>query len=313
MTTRSRALEPPSLQPLRVIRDEARPYALCPRCSKRLELTTKGATWTVRTPGDVVDGLVCQLGPLEREELHVLLLDVKNGVVDDVVVYQGNVSTALVRIGELLTEAVRRNASGVILVHTHPSGDPTPSPDDLHLTTQVITAGRLLDIAVLDHLIIAGSGFVSLRELGLPFAGPGDHRARETSACDVGSRGGWVTLTTEGAMAFHTAVPTLAELQAAVGGYVEAVRFALAGCEATLWCNEEGKLVAEPQRNPKAELLCPLAGDWFAGDVAVTGGVGPAGETLELTEGQAAELRRIDHDVHVFLLGPPGCRGSVLG
>lgn len=115
--------------------------------------------------------------------------------------------------------------------------------------------------------------------------------------------GGWVTLTVEGEMVFHDGVPTLRELQNAVGGYVEAVRFSLAGSEATMFVDEEGKLVAEPERNWKADTVCPLAwGDWSAGDVVFTGGVGPRGETLGLTDPQVAELHRIDRDVHLLLL-----------
>jgi Domain of unknown function (DUF3846) len=114
---------------------------------------------------------------------------------------------------------------------------------------------------------------------------------------------GWVTLTVEGEMVFHDGVPTLRDLQEAVGGYVEAVRFSLAGSEATMFVNEEGKLVDGPERNWKADTVCPLAwGDWTAGDVVFTGGVGPRGETLGLTDPQVAELHRIDRDVHVLLL-----------
>ncbi|MGO9179269.1 MAG: DUF3846 domain-containing protein [Candidatus Limnocylindrales bacterium] len=114
----------------------------------------------------------------------------------------------------------------------------------------------------------------------------------------------WATLSTEGVMRFHPGVPRLPDLQRAVDGYVEAVRFTLAGSEATMWLNEEGKLVAEPQRNWKADMLCPLAlGDWTAGDVVFSGGVGPEGETLALTPEQVQELRRVDRDVHVILLG----------
>jgi hypothetical protein len=114
----------------------------------------------------------------------------------------------------------------------------------------------------------------------------------------------WASLSVEGVMAFHPGVPRLPDLQHAVGGYVEAVSFTLAGCEATLWVHEEGKLVADPCRNYKAEYLCPLAwGDWIAGDVVFTGGVGSRGETLALTPAQVAELRRVDRDVHVILLG----------
>jgi len=128
-----------------------------------MALGAEGATWTIRSPRDVADRLILQLGGLEREELLVLLLSTKNMVVGQVTVYRGNVSSSLVRTGELFTEAVRRGVARVILVHNHPSGDPTPSPDDLNLTASAIAAGRLLDIEVLDHVIVGGANFVSLR------------------------------------------------------------------------------------------------------------------------------------------------------
>lgn len=132
--------------------------------------------WTVRSPRDVADRLQPQLAGLEREELHVLLLNAKNAVLRQALVYRGNVSAAVVRVGELFRDAVRLHAAGVIVVHNHPSGDPEPSPDDLHLTAEAIAAGRLLDVAVLDHLIVAAGGYVSLRDRGVAFDGPGRWR-----------------------------------------------------------------------------------------------------------------------------------------
>jgi RadC-like JAB domain len=183
------AEEPPDAEPdaepgavLRLVRDGAVPWASCPHCGGRLEVSTVGARWHVRHPSDIADRLVLQLGSLEREELHVLLLDTKCGVISQQRVYSGNVSAALVRVGELFTEAVRRNAAGMVLVHCHPSGDPTPSPDDLRLTAEAVAAGRLLDIAVIDHIVIGGGAYVSLRERGVAFGNPGDHRAGEASA-----------------------------------------------------------------------------------------------------------------------------------
>jgi DNA repair protein RadC len=125
--------------------------------------------WVVRAPMDVGERLVPQMGYLEREELRVLILNTKNAVLRLATVYQGNVSASLVRIGELFRDAVRLNASGLILIHNHPSGDATPSPDDLRLTAEAVAAGRLLDIALLDHLIIAGDRYVSLRDRGIAF------------------------------------------------------------------------------------------------------------------------------------------------
>jgi DNA repair protein RadC len=125
--------------------------------------------WTIRAPRDVADRLLRDMAALEREELRVLLLNAKNVVLRQVVVYQGNVSAALVRIAELFRDAVRVHAAGIVVVHNHPSGDPEPSPDDLHLTAEAIAAGRLLDIAVLDHVILAAEAYVSLRDRGVAF------------------------------------------------------------------------------------------------------------------------------------------------
>ena len=125
--------------------------------------------WSVRSPRDIADRLVLQMGRLEREELWVVLLNTKNLVLRVVPVYRGNVSASLVRVGELFQDAVRVGASGVILVHNHPSGDPTPSPDDLHLTAEALAAGRLLDIEVLDHLVVGHDAWVSLRDRGVAF------------------------------------------------------------------------------------------------------------------------------------------------
>jgi DNA repair protein RadC len=136
---------------------------------RRLMADWPSGRWTIRAPKDVADRLVLQMGRLEHEELRVVLLNTKNVVLRVVTVYQGNVSSSLVRVGELYRDAVRLNAAGAILVHNHPSGDPTPSPDDLHLTAEALAAGRLLDIDLLDHLVVGHDAFVSLRDRGVAF------------------------------------------------------------------------------------------------------------------------------------------------
>lgn len=133
--------------------------------------------WTIRSPRDVAERLLVEMGRLEREELRVLSLNAKNVVQRVSHVYVGNVSASLVRVGELFRDAVRLDASGVVLVHNHPSGDPTPSPDDLHLTAEAIAAGRLLDVDVLDHVIIGHDAWVSLRDRGVTFDRAGTVRA----------------------------------------------------------------------------------------------------------------------------------------
>jgi DNA repair protein RadC len=117
----------------------------------------------------VADRLVLQMGRLEREELRVVILNTKNAVLRVVTAYQGNVSASLVRVGELFRDAVRLDAAGVILVHNHPSGDPTPSAADVALTVEIVAAGALLDIELLDHLIIGQGRWISLKRLGLGF------------------------------------------------------------------------------------------------------------------------------------------------
>ena len=139
---------------------------------RRLLADWPSGRWTIRSPRDVADRLILQMGRLEREELRVVVLDSKNHVLRVATVYQGNVSSSLVRVGELFRDAVRLNAASLILVHNHPSGDPTPSPDDLHLTAEALAAGRLLDIDLLDHLVIGHDAWVSLRDRGVAFDRP---------------------------------------------------------------------------------------------------------------------------------------------
>ena len=134
--------------------------------------------WTIRSPRDVADRLLLEMGRLEREELRVLSLNAKNVVQRVSTVYVGNVSASLVRVGELFRDPVRLDASGVVLCHNHPSGDPTPSPDDLHLTAEAIAAGRLLDVDVLDHVVIGHDAWVSLRDRGVTFDRTGPARPR---------------------------------------------------------------------------------------------------------------------------------------
>ena len=122
--------------------------------------------WVIRSPTDIAERLMAEMGLLEREELRVLLLTTKNAVVAMRTVYVGNLAGSSVRVGELFRDAVRRCAAGIVVVHNHPSGDPSPSGEDLRITGEISGAGALLDIALLDHLVIGHGRWVSLRALG---------------------------------------------------------------------------------------------------------------------------------------------------
>jgi DNA repair protein RadC len=123
---------------------------------------------SISEPEDVVRLLGAEMGLLEQEELRVLLLNTKNQVQAVTTVYRGNVNATQVRVAELFRDAVRRNCPAVVAVHNHPSGDPTPSRDDIRLTQDLMRAGALLDIELLDHIVLAaGNRHVSLRGEGL--------------------------------------------------------------------------------------------------------------------------------------------------
>jgi DNA repair protein RadC len=123
----------------------------------------------VRSPADLANLLIPEMAYLEQEHLRVVLLNTKNQVLAAPEVYVGSLNTSVVRVAELFREAIRQNAAAVIVVHNHPSGDPTPSNEDVQVTRQIAEAGELLDIEVLDHLVIGHQRYISLKERGLGF------------------------------------------------------------------------------------------------------------------------------------------------
>jgi DNA repair protein RadC len=118
----------------------------------------------IRSPLDVAMLLLSEMASLEQEELRVLLLNSRNEVEGMKMVYRGSVNSAHVRPSEVCREAVRANLPGIVVVHNHPSGDPTPSRSDISVTERIVEAGRLLDIEVMDHIVIGGGKFVSMRD-----------------------------------------------------------------------------------------------------------------------------------------------------
>jgi DNA repair protein RadC len=124
----------------------------------------------VHSPEDAADLVQYEMSSLEQEQLRVILLNTRNHVLRVQKIYQGSLNSSQVRVGELFRPAIRENAAAIIVVHNHPSGDPSPSADDLAITKAIVQAGRLLDIQVLDHIIIGQGQFVSLNRRGLGFS-----------------------------------------------------------------------------------------------------------------------------------------------
>lgn len=131
-------------------------------------------TWeekcAVHSPTDVANLVLYEMSSLDHEELWVVLLDTRNNVVSIDKLYKGSVNQSQVRVSEIFRSAVIKNSPSIIIIHNHPSGDPTPSPDDVGLTRAIVQSGKMLDIDVLDHLVIGQGRWASLKERGLGFS-----------------------------------------------------------------------------------------------------------------------------------------------
>jgi len=124
---------------------------------------------SIHSPEEAAHLILHEMSALEQEELWVILLDTRNHFKSTEAIYRGSLNSSQVRIGEIFKLAIRRNAASIIVAHNHPSGDPTPSPDDIAVTRAIVEAGKLMDIDVLDHLVIGSGDFVSLKQRGLGF------------------------------------------------------------------------------------------------------------------------------------------------
>ncbi len=136
---------------------------------RRLLLSGEDARPQITSPADAAQLLSAALSTEPQEQLVVLLLDSKNRVQRMPIIYRGNVNASFIRVAEVFREAIKDNAVSIIVAHNHPSGDPTPSPEDVQVTQALVRAGQLLHIPVLDHLIIGRQRYVSLKERGLGF------------------------------------------------------------------------------------------------------------------------------------------------
>lgn len=136
---------------------------------RRLILSSGDSRPRITCPADAANLFLAAMSTEAQEQLRVMLLDSRHRVQRMSVVYVGNVNTSMIRVAEVFRQAVKDNSAAIVVAHNHPSGDPTPSPEDVRVTEQMVRAGEMLDIEVLDHLIIGKQRYVSLKERGLGF------------------------------------------------------------------------------------------------------------------------------------------------
>ena len=134
---------------------------------RRLAAEAREEGVPVRSPRDVYAAFAPRLEDLPVEEFHVAVLDSQHRLERDITITRGILNSSLVHPREVFREAIAERAAAIILVHNHPSGDPTPSADDRAVTEQLVAAGRVLDIPVHDHVIIGRGRYASFAEAGL--------------------------------------------------------------------------------------------------------------------------------------------------
>ncbi len=136
---------------------------------RRLSSEAPEALPVIHAPQDVQNLVGPSMGYLDHEEVRVLLLNTRNQMLAQKLVYRGNVNSAHIRVAEVFKDAIQYNAPSIVLVHNHPSGDPSPSGEDVKVTRQVKQAGEVLDVELLDHIVVTERLFVSMKAQGLGF------------------------------------------------------------------------------------------------------------------------------------------------
>src|SRR6266851_556071 len=131
---------------------------------RRLNSLQQEEKYQIKYPADAANLVMLDMAYLDYEQLRVIVLDTRNRVVDNSPLYRGTINSSVLRAAEIFRPAIVRNCPAIIICHSHPSGDPSPSDEDIEVTKQLVEAGKVLDVEVLDHLIIGHHQFVSLKE-----------------------------------------------------------------------------------------------------------------------------------------------------
>lgn len=132
----------------------------------RMQMEKEGERKRFTSPEVVVEMMQHKMGEISQEELWVLALTTRNTLIRKQLLYRGTVNHSTARMAEIMEVPIRTHAACIILVHNHPSGEHAPSPEDIGFTKELVRAGQLMDVAVLDHIIISSGGFTSLRRDG---------------------------------------------------------------------------------------------------------------------------------------------------
>ncbi|EPD54288.1 DNA repair protein RadC [Paenisporosarcina sp. HGH0030] len=133
---------------------------------RRLSLQQTDEKFTVRSPKDAATFLMTDMTSLKQENFVCLFMNVKNQVIHKQTIFIGSLNASIVHPREIFREAVKRSAASIICAHNHPSGNPSPSPEDIEVTKRIQEAGHIMGIELLDHVIIGDHQFISLKEKG---------------------------------------------------------------------------------------------------------------------------------------------------
>ena len=132
----------------------------------RLNRYKPSERYVIRSPEDGADYVMEEMRTLNQEHFIALFLNTKNQIIHSQTIFISTLNSSVVHPREIFREAVRRSSASIIVAHNHPSGDPSPSPEDINVTKRLVKAGKIMGIEVLDHLIIGDNKFVSLKEKG---------------------------------------------------------------------------------------------------------------------------------------------------
>jgi DNA repair protein RadC len=131
---------------------------------RRLNRPPAEKRYQIVTPADAASLVMPDMAFLEYEQLRVIVLDARNQVIDNIPLYKGTINSSVLRAAEIFRLAIVRKGTAIIICHSHPSGNPSPSSEDLEVSKQLVEAGKVLEVELLDHLIIGHHAFVSLKE-----------------------------------------------------------------------------------------------------------------------------------------------------